>query len=369
MPPPMPPVPPILHHGPPKVPDDLHVWLLARDPVPAGSRDHASRVLPPSLRAWIQPEPPDGDGGALRWHGPVLHFHSGMDVRYYVKTLEPEHLSWLDDRPTLTDDDVQRILDEVMDAPRKGPRRAKDEAWRLFGAQLDRWYEAVHAVVPLRAVVVGRTVKGPGTTRHRQALAWARGHLDELVHVSATLPDEPDHIYATHGWGPAVARALLSATPAKKLPEAQRRSLLRLTARAGLSGDAEANKLLAAWTKRQRPQVVAELLREGHDLSLAWLAGRRTHSLLMDDDVYEAARGMPRGLLSGYVVDQAHDRRIAPAKGVDGQAWLRRFVEVAKPFEAPHLVRPATEHPDDRLAHDDLASWRGLVSLAADEAP
>jgi len=350
----------VVGHGLPKVTDELYVWLLSDDAPSAGAAEAACAALPPGLAEWITPTPTN-DGGALSWHGSVLHLHTGYGVKYYAKALEDEHLAWLPVHGELSDADIERVLDEVMDAARKGPRAPAEQGWRRLGAQLLAWFDAVHAVVPLSVVVVGRKVKAPGPSPHREAVRWVRAHLGALADRAAQQR-RGGSSWASSGWGPWIVRAVLADVPAKKLPAPTRRQLLEILDGAGVGGDAEGSKLLAGWPSKERPRVLAELLRAGHDLGPWWLSAKATHKLLFDDEVFEAACSSPHGLFGGYVIGQALARWERPAAGIDRAAWLARWVAAMAPRGA-ELAQHVAAAPDDVGAARELADWTGVVAL------
>lgn len=313
---------PFLGHGPPKVPHDLGLWLFAKNAPEPGLAAELAASLPSDLQDWALKG--ERASGVVKWAGSVLYVNSGMDVRYLVKALDPEHLAWLPD--DVSEADIERVLDEVMDGERQGPIAPTATDWDVFGAMISQWVEAVHKRCPLWLVVVDRKVKAPGNARHQEATAWVREHLDELVARHDANPTKTSHNFDV--WGAPVVAAYLSDK--KKPPEETRELLLKLLHGSGMLGLAHGLKLIGMWPKPQRPAVLARLLRSRHDLSLPLLVAPATHRFLLDDDVYAAAMSGGDWMFPGDMIDQVHKRLKKPKLGEQQSEWLRRIIAVGE---------------------------------------
>lgn len=358
--------PPFLGHGPPKVPDNLTLWLIPHQAPSPAVADALAASLPKELRDWALVG--DDASGSVEWNAGVLHVDSGMGVRYLVKSLDPDHLAWLPEH--VREADIERILDEVMNATRTGPRAPKASDWDVFGAMIGAWVEAVHARCPLWMVVVDRKVKPPGTPRHQASARWVRDHLDPIAtRHAATLAQGPprptftldpsamyrwtDQACRATGWGRVVVASVL-ATKGKP-PEPTRTTLLQLLVGSGMHGVALSAKLLGMWPKRQRPDVLADLLHQGHDAGLALLAAPSTHGLLLDDRVYDAAMTQVPRLFPGDMTLQVNKRMMASKLGEQQSEWLRRMLAVAE--RDGTLQGLADAEPPDQLSHKTGLRW------------
>ena len=67
---------PFIGHGPPKVTENLDLWLIARDAPDAALAAELAALLPADLKDWAR----DNDG-SVSWHGPRSHRRQSADLR------------------------------------------------------------------------------------------------------------------------------------------------------------------------------------------------------------------------------------------------------------------------------------------------
>ncbi|MFT5358492.1 MAG: hypothetical protein ACI9KE_005731 [Polyangiales bacterium] len=313
---------PFLGHGPPKVSYDLGLWLFAKDVPEPGLAAELAASLPADLQDWALKG--DNASGVVEWSDSVLYINSGMDVRYLVKALDPEHLSWLPEE--VSDAVIERVLEEVMDGERNGPIAPTATDWDVFGAMIAQWVEAFNERCPLWLVVVDCNVKAPGNARHQHAAEWVREHLDELTARHAAMPKSAERNFTA--WGAPVVTAYLA--DGAKPPETTREVLLKLLDGSGMLGLRAGSKLIGMWPKSQRPAVLTRLLLSGHDLGMPLLVAPATHRFLLDDDVYAAAMTPMRPMWPGDMRQQLSNRLMKPKLGEEQSEWLRRMIAVGE---------------------------------------
>lgn len=362
-----------LGHGSSKTSDALTIWVrFARVPSEP-ERAEIEAAIPDVLRERVGDE---HGAGAIRWTRDVLVVESGMDFAYFVPSLDPKRLKWLDGRggTELTGAEVDQVLREVMNRDRTGPRDPGKSAWAAFDAEVDDWLLCAASTAPISFVVKDSDVgKKPSAWHAWSATAGRERLFANLAEVVAGLGPSPVE---------AVIDFCAAAAPVKTWSEDEIDAAIDLLRLAGVGRPDPLAKLVAASPPKKKKARVVALLGATHPGALHLFLASGTWDLLLDDDVFATAKGAAgRCALYPWLWVHGVDERsglrrrsstedpveVVRKKGAKTVTWLQRMTEIAQVsgrIEAA-AAEEAARNDANKTSRAQLAQWRHITDLVA----